>query len=420
MRRGRWLPPVMISGAAFLAALACAGSAASRDVTPPVAATPSLAAASQVPQPEGLWYLTRGDAKADQGWGVAVDESGDVYFATHQQSPGEPFSDMVIYRIAPDGAQAWETRWGGKFMEKAFVVAVDSGVVYVGGLTYTSPNLTQADMAVLALDAADGHLLWDFTWDQGYGYEEVDGLVVDGDSLFVSGWTTGEATSTDVGLLKLTREGELVWESTWGTPQWDQGDGQMVVDDESVFVSGRYNAQNILLGGEGLLVRFSKETGEYLQHTTWGGPIGTDALGLTSDGTFLYAVGLTVDEGQGGQIFVRKYDKRLSLMWASLWGGAKSESARAIAVDPSGYIVVAGESASGGAGGLDLVLLRFDPEGRLDWSRQWGGPANEGALGLALSGSAAYIAGSTHSFGMGQDDALLLKVDPLRGLVPAP
>ena len=420
MERRRGLPFMMVSGAALLAALACAGSSASPSATLPVAMTASPAAASQAPHSDMLWYLTLGGVKADQGWGVAVDESGDVYFATHQQSPGELFSDMVIYRITPDGTQAWQTRWGGKFMEKAFVVAVNSGVVYVGGLTYASANLTQADMAVLALDAADGHLLWDFTWGQGYGYEEVDGLVVEGDSLFVSGWTTGETTSTDVGLLKLTREGELVWESSWGTPQWDQGDGQMVVDDESLFVAGRYKAQNILLGGEGLLVRFSKQTGEYMQHTTWGGPIGTDALGLTSDGTYLYAVGLTVDEGQGGQIFVRKYDKQLGLKWTSLWGGAKSESARAIAVDSSGYIVVAGESDSAGAGGLDLVLLRFDPDGRLDWSRQWGGPANEGALGLALGGNVAYVAGSTHSFGMGQDDAVLLKVDPVHGLLPPP
>jgi len=420
MRCGSWLPPLAFGVVGLLVVLSCARSPALPGVTP-LAGTPS---SEDGPPPTSesatLWYLTRGGIKADQGWGVAVDESGDVYFATHQQAPGELFSDMLIYRITPVGAQVWQTRWGGKFMEKAFVVAVDSGVVYVGGLTYTSANLTQADMAVLALDAADGHLLWDFTWGQGYGYEEVDGLVVDGESLYVSGWTTGEATSTDVGLLRLTREGELVWESAWGTPQWDQADGQMVVDEESIFVSGRYKAQNILLGGEGLLVRFSKETGKYLQHTTWGGPIGTDALGLTSDGTYLYAVGLTVDEGQGGQIFVRKYDKRLILMWASLWGGAKSESARAIAVDPSGYVVVAGESGSGGAGGLDLVLLRLGPDGGLVWSRQWGGPANEGALGLALSGSVAYIAGSTHSFGMGQDDAVLLKVDLVRGLVPAP
>jgi hypothetical protein len=290
----------------------------------------------------------------------------------------------------------------------------------VGGLTYSAANLTQADMAILALDATDGHLLWDFTWGQGYGYEEVDGLVVDGDSLFVSGWTTGQATGNDVGLLKLTRDGQLVWESTWGTSQWDQGDGQLVVDADSIFVAGRYKAQNIILGGEGLLVRFSKATGEYQEHTAWGGPVGTDALGLTSDGTFLYAVGLTVDEGHGGQIFVRKYDKQLNLIWASLWGGAKSESARAIAVDSEGFIVVAGESASEGAGGLDLVLLRFDPDGRLVWSRQWGGPENEGALGLVLNGDSGYIAASTRSFGAGQDDAVLLKVDPVAGVFPPP
>jgi Domain of unknown function (DUF5122) beta-propeller len=414
-----WRPLGVSLSTLLLAGLSCAQPVASPSQTasPGSKATP---ATSPTHLAGDLWYLTRGGAKADQGWGVAVDEAGDVYFATHQQAAGQLFSDMVIYRFTPDGHEVWQARWGGAFMEKAFIVTVSEGVAYVGGVSYASANLTDSDMAVIALDAGDGHLLWDFTWGQGFGYEEVDGLVVDGDALYVSGWTTSASTGNDVAVLKLSRSGTLIWESVWGSPDWDQGDGQMVVDQDSIFVAGRYGAKNILLGGQGLLVRFSKDSGAYQEHTTWGGPVGTDALGLTSDGTSLFAVGLTVDEGSGGQIFVRKYDKHLNLIWASLWGGPKSESARAVAVDRQGYIVVAGETGSSGAGGLDLALLRFDPQGDLVWSRVWGGAENEGALGLALDGDAAYIAASTHSFGSGQDDALLLKVDPMAGVFPAP
>lgn len=368
-----------------------------------------------------LWYLTRGGAKLDQGWGVDVDPEGNIYFATFQQAEKEPFADIVMYKFSPDGKEIWQARWGGKFMEKAFIVTVKGNSVYVGGLTYTSAtNLTAADMAVLALNAQDGSLVWDFTWGQGYGYEEVDGLVVEEDSIYLSGWTTGKTTGNDVAVLKLDLKGNLIWSKSWGGKGWDEGDGQMVVDKDTIYVAGRYNGTNIILGGEGLIVRFSKETGEYLSHTNWGGPLGTDALGMTSDDEFLYAVGLTVDQGNGGQIFLRKYDKSLNLIWERLWGGKGSESARAVAVGPSGDVFIAGSSDSfSNGGGLDVALLRYTRDGVLVWAKTWGGNLNDGSSGIAIFGNRAFIAGNTKSFGNGQDDALLLSANAETGQFPS-
>lgn len=357
-----------------------------------------------------LWSLTRGGSRLDQGWGVDVDDEGNVYLATYQQAENEPYADMVIYKIGANGGELWQQRWGTNFMEKAFIVTVAAPFVYVGGLTYRSAALTEADMVVLALNMADGSLVWDFEWGQGFGYEEVDGLVVAEDGLYVAGWTTGAETSNDLALLKLSLAGTLLWWQSWGTAAWDQADGQLVVDAENIYLSGRYNAQNILLGGQGLLAQFERANGHYVAHQSWGGPIFTDALGLTSDGTFLYAVGLTLDAGNGGQIFLRKYDKELKLIWEQVWGGPGGESARAVAVDAAGRIWVAGETASIGNGRLDIVILHYDPDGRLLGSQSWGGVEDEGALGLVPAGNALYVVGKTRSFGNGQDDIVLLKL----------
>ncbi|MCL5942943.1 MAG: PQQ-like beta-propeller repeat protein, partial [Actinobacteria bacterium] len=220
---------------------------------------------------------------------------------------------------------------------------------------YRSANLTDADMVVLALDADNGELAWEFTWGQGFGYEEVDGLAVDGDylyvSLYVSGWTTGKNSGNDLALLKLDKSGRLVWVQTWGGKGWDEADGQLVVRADSVYVAGRYGGKNMLLGGKGLVARFSKDTGELRTHETRGGPLFTDALGMTADAACLYVVGLTLDKGKGGQIFLRKYDPGLRLLWEQVWGGPKSESARAVTVDGSGDVLVAGESDGGGGEG---------------------------------------------------------------------
>jgi hypothetical protein len=366
-----------------------------------------------------LWYRLRGGEKLDQGWGVDVDSEHNIYFATYQQAPGKLFTDMVIYKFSPNGDELWQAHWGGKYQEKAFVVRVHEPYVFVGGTTYTSANdLYAGDMVILALKSDTGDLVWDYEWGQGFGYEEVDGLVVDGESIYISGWTTGEKTSCDIGVLKLNMNGQLEWVSTWGSDGWDEADGQMVVDDQFIYVAGRYNANSILTGGKALVAKFNKSDGKYVSHVTWGGAQFNDALGLGSDGVYLYAVGLTLSYGSNGQIFLLKYDKDLNLIWEQIWGGKNGETARALGIDPQGNILIAGQTDSYGNGGNDIVLLQYSPQGHLNWYKTWGGTASEGALDIVMDEWIGYIAANTKSFGSGQDDALLIKIDGAAGNFP--
>ncbi len=95
---------------------------------------------------------------------------------------------MVIYKFNPDGTEQRRTQWGKTLEAKAFVVWVQEPYVYIGGTLHNSVALEEADMAILALDMNSGKVMWSFTWGPGYGYEEVDGLVADGDAfLFPAG-----------------------------------------------------------------------------------------------------------------------------------------------------------------------------------------------------------------------------------------
>ena len=405
----------------LLAALACAAPIGSKSTTPAQGDQTAATADALLSQSTvgSLWYLTRGSAKLDQGWGTDVDEQGNIYFATYQQAEGELFTDMVIYKFSPLGDELWKTRWGGQYQEKAFVIQVDGADVYVGGTQYSSAvDLNAGEMVVLALDTQSGNLKWDFTWGQGYGYEEVDGLVVEPDGIYISGWTTSEKSLCDVGLLKLDKQGQIIWTSVWGTERWDEADGQMVVDEQYIYIAGRIDADNIAFGGDALLAKFNKSDGSYVQHVTWGGKQFDDALGMTSDGTYLYPVGLTLSKGNGGQIFLLKYDKDLNLQWEQVWGGPKGESARSAAIDPNGDILIAGETSSYGSGGNDIVLLSYAYDGTFRWSKTWGGEQNEGALDIVMLGWNTFIATNTRSYGAGEDEALLIKADGQTGIFP--
>jgi len=396
----------LIVSVLLLATLACGQATTSTPGT-----GPTLAASTT--DPSALWMRTAGGPKADQSWAVVTDEQGNLYWGTHQQAVGEFYTDMVIYKYAPDGTLLWEQRWGGNFQEKVFILAVSPPYLLVGGEQDDSMNVAQADMVVLALDLQDGSVAWEFTFDQGFGYEEVDGLVADGDYIYISGWTTSEQNGNDVGVLKLDRQGNQVWFTGWGGPKWDEADGQMVVDDQYIYITGRYDGASVISGGYGLLVKFRKDTGEYVQHLVWNESQFYDGYGMTSDGTYLYVVGMTIVPKPGtlgdGQIFVQKWDKDFNLIWEQQWGGPRGESARAIKIDESGRIVIAANVFSE-QGDKQIGLLVYDRDGNLLAESAWGGPQDDAVQGLWVDGEYAYLAGKTYSFSAGQDDALLLKV----------
>ncbi len=387
--------------------LACGAPATAEQPTP-----------SATSNPTSLWLRVAGDAKTDQSWAVETDAQGNLYWGTFQQAPGDLFSDMVIYKFDAAGNPQWERRWGGQFQEKLFILAVSPPYLLVGGEQDHSLNIAQSDMIVLALDLGDGHIVWEFSYDQGFGYEEVDGLVADGEFIYVSGWTTSELNGNDVGLLKLDRQGNLVWAQSWGGPKWDEADGQMVVDDEYIYITGRYDGDTIISGGHGLMAKFRKDTGEYVQHLVWNGSMFSDGFGMASDGTYLYVTGLTILAGNG-QILVQKWDKDFNLLWERQWGGSGGDQARAIGVDEAGRIVVAGNTTI--QGDRRIALLVYDDEGTLLAETIWGGAQDDIVHGLWIDGEYAYLAGQTTSMGSGMFDALLLRVHiPTASFPPVP
>ena len=357
-----------------------------------------------------FWSIIRGGSRADVGWGVAVDGVGNVYFAGLDRIANAT-SDVFLCKFTPDGVSVWNASWGGAFDDEAFVVTTQDEFVYVGGRTFTNFSLASADMLVLKFHASNGSLVWSQTWDGGYGYDEVDGLVADGNSLYVTGWTKGAITQNDIAVLKYDVNGTFVWSHPWGTTGWDEANGQIGVDENYIYVVGRYNASSMVFGGDAVLVAFNKTSGSYAWHEIWGGSGLDDAFGMTMDFDYVYSVGITNSFG-GDLIFLLKYNKTGSLIWNATWGGSGSELTRAVDVNAGGTdIYVAGSTTSYGNGDFDVVLLRYNQTGNLTLSKTWGGSLLDQSHCITVNDPFIYIAGETRSFGAGNEDAFLLKVD---------
>jgi hypothetical protein len=101
----------------------------------------------------------------------------------------------------------------------------------------------------------------------------------------------------------------------------------------------------------------------------------------------------------GRDAFVRRSDGEGGVAWTRQFGTPGSDEAAAVAVDRSG-VYVAGTTTGRfpgerRAGGEDLFVRRYSPEGRLLWQLQLGTPEPDRAAAIAVDGGSIWVAGTT-------------------------
>lgn len=135
----------------------------------------------------------------------------------------------------------------------------------------------------------------------------------------------------------------------------------------------------------------------------------------------VYITGSTDSFNNGTtQIFLLKYTSYGDLQFSKIWGGLRNDYGNAVAVDLFGNVYVVGTTDSIGAGGSDIILLKYDSSGSLLFQRTWGGTQNDFGTGVAVdSGGYVYVTGYTYSLGPtpGVSAIVLLKYDPSGNLL---
>lgn len=97
--------------------------------------------------------------------------------------------------------------------------------------------------------------------------------------------------------------------------------------------------------------------------------------------------------------------------WAAIYGGAKNDSASSIQQTGDGGYIVAGETDSFGAGGVDVHVLKLNFDGTVEWQKSYGGRNYDSANSIQQTDDGGYIvAAETMSFGAGEEDIWVLKL----------
>jgi hypothetical protein len=99
-------------------------------------------------------------------------------------------------------------------------------------------------------------------------------------------------------------------------------------------------------------------------------------------------------------------------LWTRTYGGSASDVSYAIEETSDGGYIVAGATKSFGAGDWDFYLLKIDTDGDTLWTRAYGGSALDMGSWVRETLDGGYIlAGQTSSFGAGGNDVYVVKTD---------
>jgi uncharacterized protein (UPF0548 family) len=122
-------------------------------------------------------------------------------------------------------------------------------------------------------------------------------------------------------------------------------------------------------------------------------------------------------------IFLVKYDPSGTKQWTRQLGSANEDFATSLAVDSSGNAYVTGFTYGGldgntKVGVFDMFLVKYDPSGSKQWLRQLGSGNYDVGYGVAVeSNGNVYVTGYTYggldgNTNAGNEDMFLVKYDP--------
>lgn len=118
--------------------------------------------------------------------------------------------------------------------------------------------------------------------------------------------------------------------------------------------------------------------------------------------------------------FITKIDSLGNKIWTKQFGTSEEEDITWSAIDPHGYVYITGSTtgnlAGRNSGKEDIFVIKFSPDGQIEWSKQFGSDSTDVAQGIYADNKGfIYITGMTTGklgqTSFGNSDGFLMKLD---------
>jgi len=244
--------------------------------------------------------------------GLAYSFNGDLADFTPQELRS---ADMVIIELNLDGDLIWKKEFGGKGYDEAISIAKtpDSGYIVAGNTRSanedTNPNHNIMDAWVVKINGT-GTLQWEKT----YGGRLQDratsiattpdgGYIVTGNTRSFSPVVPNKSFNQDAWVLKLTADGTVKWQKSYGGSDSDSFAASVQTPDGGYVLAGYTNS---------------------------------------SDGDITKKYG----SNYSSDVWVVKLNKTGTMEWQKTLGGSDNDYSGTLQLSPDGNIIIAGSTGS--------------------------------------------------------------------------
>jgi len=397
------------------------------------------------------WSNPFGGTRQDYAKGVATDAAGNVYVTGYfygtvdfdisaaSDSHSAASYDVYVTKLNADGSYGWTQTFGGTSSAYGYGISVDDlGNVYVAGTFYNSVDfdpgvgvdnhnsVSGADVFVTRLNA-DGSYGWTHTFDGDFSSSASNVIALDNaGNVVVTGSYAGtvdfDLTGTgdthtsnggnDIFLTKLGADGSYGWTRTIGGSGADDATAVAVDASNNIYVTGGFSNtvdfdagagvdQQSSSGGNDIFVMQYLPDGSYGWANTIAGVNSNHARSIAADANnAIYITGLfkgTVDFDSGAGVdnhadagnynmFVSKLGTDGSYRWTRTLGSSTFSLGRSVVVGQQGDLFVGGmftgtvdfdpgvgdDSYSSHGSNYDAYMTHFKADGSYGWTKAVG------------------------------------------------
>lgn len=300
--------------------------------------------------------------------------------------------------------------YGGTQLDEAKSIqqTYDHGYV-IAGHTW---SFGQGDWdAYLIKTDSTGSILWTKTFGDA-STDYIYSVTQSADSGIVAvGYTQNFGSANrDIYLIKTNSSGTLLWSKIIGWTGDDEGHSVKQTNDGGYIICGQAYQNS----DQGACLVKTDANGD----VTWAKKY--DATGYeygfyaeqTSDLGYIMIGQADNSFSSGDDFYLTKTDVSGNIQWNKVYGGGDHEIGYSVRQTTDGGYILAGSTPSFGAGNNDVCLIKTDANGDTLWCKTYGGTLQDYGYSVSQTSDGGYIiSGYTESFGAGGNDYYLLKVN---------
>ncbi len=390
---------------------------------------------------QAQWIKLYGGVDSDTAYLIQETSDGGYLMAGTSRLNTANLNYLSVIKLDSNGTMEWHKSYtGSSYISLLMIQATADGGCMLGG---GSATINQGEEAVWILKLTPEG---DIDWAESYGrivngYTRSIQPTSDGGYIFAGSTEMADIGGQDIWLSKFTATLDIEWQRAYGGSDegyiYSQDGIEVVYDDEDVYSVQQTNDGGYILTG---LYRDPLETdwqaliskldaaGNIEWKWAYLGYLGTNCIysvQQTSDGGFVFA-GYTSyrvpgpSPQQNKDILVLKLDPEGLLEWKRTAGGSGDDCAYSVHLTDDGGFILMGTTSSYGLGEGDILIMKLSSSGEIEWQKTYGTCTKEEAHSILQRSDGGYLAsGYIYSFGAGERDFLLLKLLP-DGMINSP